>query len=52
MAFKCKIEGFSPFQSVIAHDLGYSGPFPLQVALMKKSHLKTKITEPSDDFWI
>ena len=33
---KCGIEGFSSFQSVLAHDLVYWGSFPLQVALMKQ----------------
>ena len=32
---KCEIEGFSSFQSFLAHDLKYWGPFPMQVALMK-----------------
>ena len=32
---KCAIESLSSFQSVLAHDLAYWDPFPLQVALMK-----------------
>ena len=33
---KFEIEGFSYFQSVLAHGLRYWDPFSLQVALMKQ----------------
>ena len=33
---KCEIEGFSFFQSVLAHDLEYWDPFSSQVALVKQ----------------